>query len=101
MTEVAELFRQFGPMGLALVLMGAGLVYLLKWLREEQTRSETERTSAHDKFSKQIEEQGARHERIIGVTVDKFDRSLERHGQRIDVLSDRVDKLDDRIRTRP
>lgn len=108
-TTLAGLWEKYGPLGMCLILMGAGLVYSLKWLRGEQEknreerkeelqRAAQERKEAHDKFSSQLDAIGSRYERMMNTAVDKFDKSLEKQGVRIDALADRVDKLDDHLR---
>jgi len=106
-----EMLKQFGPYGICLFLMGSGLVYFTRWLREEQTRAMNERKETHNEFLNEREKKGARHERIMVYTVDKFtialkehstviNGSLEKHGNKIEELVDRVDKLDDHMRNR-
>jgi hypothetical protein len=89
MTEIAELFNKFGPMGLTVILMGGWSVYSARWLRE-----------GHDKFTSALDRQGERHERIVAGLSDKFTTALEKQGERIDTLADRVDELDDHVRGR-
>lgn len=110
-TSFSEMLKQFGPYGICLFLMGSGLVYFTRWLREEQNRAMTERKETHGEFLSELEKKGERHERIMTQTVDKFtaalkehstviNGSLERHGNKIEELADRVDKLDDHVRNR-
>lgn len=101
LTSFSGILREFGPLGLSLILMGTGLVYLLRWLRSEQERAEKERKESHDKFTVTLEKQSERAERIMDNTVSKFTTALDRQVERIDVLSDRVDRLDDHVRGLP
>lgn len=89
-STLADLFKQYGPMGLSMLLMGAGLVYLLRWLRSEQDRSEAERKEAHEKFALSLEKLGARHETVTQNMVVQITTALEKHGDRIDKLEDRM-----------
>lgn len=89
-TALSELLKQYGPLGFSLILMALGLVYLLRWLRNEQDRAEAERKEAHDKFANSLEKQGQRHEVIIKDTVSQFTQALDKQGQRIDKLEDRM-----------
>jgi hypothetical protein len=94
LTSLSGLLKEFGPLGLALIMMGAGLIYLLKWLRSEQDRAEKERKESHDKFATTLDKLTERYERI----ADKMAASLQKQAERIDALSERVNTLDDHVR---
>lgn len=100
-TSLSGVLKEFGPLGLALLLMGAGLVYILRWLRSEQERAEKERKESHDKFTTTLEKQAERSERIMDNTVTKFTVAMDKQIARIDHLSERVDELDNHVRGLP
>jgi hypothetical protein len=98
MVEIAEFFRQFGPMGLAVVLMGSGLVYLLKWLRDMQEKSTVQHDLARREFMTALKEQQTEHRGIVREVVTEFKAMHYEHGERIDQLAVRIDQLDRGLR---
>jgi hypothetical protein len=98
MVEIAEFFKQFGPMGLAVILMGSGLVYLLKWLRDMQEKSTTQHDLARREFMTALKEQQAEHRGIVREVVTEFKTMHNEHGERIDQLAVRIDRIDDHVR---
>jgi hypothetical protein len=99
MAEIAEMFKQFGPMGLAVILMGAWSVYSARWLREMQDKSAVQHDKVRSEFTVALREQRLEHTASLREVVAEFKLIHGDMGDRIDHLSNRVDNLDDRLRT--
>jgi hypothetical protein len=98
MTEIAELFRQFGPTGLTIILMGGGLVYLTKWLRTMQEQSAIQHDKVRGEFTAALKDQQADHRASLREVVCEFKVMHGEHGEKIDRLTERIDKIDDHVR---
>jgi hypothetical protein len=98
MIEIAEFFKQFGPTGLTIIMMGGGLVYLTKWLRDRQEKSDAQHDLARREFIATLKEQQTEHRAIIREVVAEFKMMHSEHGEKIDELAVRIDRIDDHVR---
>lgn len=96
-TSFSEMLKQFGPYGICLFLMGSGLVYLMRWLREERKQSDLTHEGIRNTFLVQLKDQRTEYtESLKEVTVD-FKEAMNEQGKRIDNIATKVDQIDDHI----
>jgi hypothetical protein len=100
MTEIAELFRQFGPAGLTIILMGGGLVYLTKWLRTMQEQSAVQHDKVRTEFMAELRAQRQEFSGSLREVVGQFKGMHDDMGERIDHLGNQFDRLKEEIRGR-
>jgi len=77
---VVDVFKQFGPVGLTVVLLGFWSMYSVKWIRDLQ-----------DRFILAIDTQRKENHEALKQVVTEFKNM---HGE----LGDKVDRLADEVR---
>lgn len=50
-TSLSEIFKQFGPAGLTIILFGGGLVFAARWLKELQAKMFQQQDTARSEFA--------------------------------------------------
>lgn len=98
MDAIVPVLKEFGPMGVAVVLMGAGLVYLTRWLREDRKSTDTANGEMRKEFLTALKDQRTETASTLREVTSEFKDALKDHGDRIDHLSGRVDMLDGHVR---
>lgn len=90
---IAEALNKFGPTGLTIIMMGGGLVYITRWVRDLQDKW----IAQHDSFTKSLDTQReASHEalkEVVGEFKDMHTELSNSLGTRIDKLTDEVKQL--------
>jgi hypothetical protein len=98
MTDITEIFRQFGPTGLTIILMGGGLVYLMKWLREMQEQSSSQHDKVRTEFMAELRAQRQEFSGSLREVVGQFKGMHDDMGERIDHLGEQFDRLKEQLR---
>jgi hypothetical protein len=98
MVEIAELFSKFGPAGLTIIMMGGGLVYLTKWLREMQEQSAHQHDKSRTEFMLALTEQRRESTASLREIVADFKGMHDDMGERIDHLGEQFDRLKEQLR---
>lgn len=93
MELLAPMLEKFGPTGLTIIMMGGGLVYLTRWLRDMQDSMMQERAD----FIQEMEQQRASHEKNLDAIVVRFEKALHEIAQDLNGVKSEVGKLTDKI----
>jgi F0F1-type ATP synthase membrane subunit b/b' len=119
MEVLVPVFEKFGPTGLTIIMMGGGLVYLTRWLREMQTASQEQHDKVRKEFADVLREkrtdyttalqleradfietlklQRADAERTIQTIVSKFEDSLHEIAEDLQGVKGEIGKLTDKV----
>lgn len=92
-----EMLKQFGPYGICLFLMGSGLVYLMRWLREDRKQTDITHEGIRVQFLGQLKDQRGEYTASLKQVTTDFKEAMKEQSTRIDGLSDKVEKLDDHV----
>lgn len=78
MELLVPILEKFGPTGLTIIMMGGGLVYLTRWLREMQAKIEERDTATRKEFGEMLKEK--RVDFLQALTLERTDylSSLQR-----------------------
>lgn len=71
MEMLVPIFEKFGPTGLTIIMMGGGLVYLTRWLREMQSTSQAQHDKVRAEFAETLKEKRADY--MQAMTVERAD----------------------------
>jgi len=119
MELLAPMLEKFGPTGLTIIMMGGGLVYLTRWLRDMQDSSQLQHAAIRQEFIntvkekredyrtsmmqeradfiQEMEQQRASHEKNLDAIVVRFEKALHEIAQDLNGLKIEVGKLTDKI----
>ena len=89
MNDLSQLFEKFGPTGMTIIMMGAGLVYITRWVRELQDKW----IGQHETFTKALDAQREAHHESLKEVVVEFKQMHAELGAKVDKLADRIDSL--------
>jgi len=98
MPEISDVLKQFGPTGLTIVMMGYGLIYLTKWLREMQDQSGQQHDKVRAEFTQTLKDYRDEHTTALKDIVTEFKSMHTELGGKVDQLSNRVDNLGNALR---
>ena len=96
----SEMLKQFGPYGICLFLMGSGLVYLMRWLREERKQTDITHEGIRNQFLTALKDQRTENLAAIKDQREEHSQSLKEVNEthkRIDTLSASVDRIDSHV----
>lgn len=96
-TSFTEMLKQFGPYGVSLFLMGSGLVYLMRWLREERKQSDATHEGIRNTFLGQLKDQRIEYTDSLKQVTADFKGAMTEQGKRIDNIAVKVDQIDEHI----
>ena len=119
MELLAPMLEKFGPTGLTIIMMGGGLVYLTRWLRDMQDSSQLQHAAIRQEFIntlkekredyrtsmmqertdliQEMERQRASHEKNLDAIVVRFEKALHGIAQDLNGVKSEVGKLTDKI----
>lgn len=119
MELLAPMFEKFGPTGLTIIMMGGGLIYLTRWLRDMQTSSQEQHAIIRREFAEALKEkrndymaamnqeradyieaiktQRADSERTIQAIVTKFEAALHEIAEDLNGVKVEMGKLTDKV----
>ncbi len=97
LTALSEVLKQSGPWGLCMLLMGSGLIYLTRWLREERKQTDIAHEAIRAQFLAAIKDQRTEHTQSLREVTSDFKDSLAEQGKRIDGLAQKVEGLDEHV----
>lgn len=96
MEVLAPIFEKFGPTGLTIIMMGGGLVYLTRWLRQMSDADSERYDRLQERFLESLDKQRQENHASLSQVVAEFKSMHSELGERVDNLSDKVDALRDR-----
>lgn len=96
-TSFSEMLKAFGPYGICLFLMGSGLVYLMRWLREDRRATDTAHANIRTEFLAALKDQRVEHRASLKEVTNDFRDAINDHGKRIDQLSAKIDGIDEHV----
>lgn len=119
MELLVPILEKFGPTGLTIIMMGGGLVYLTRWLREMQANSQEQHDRVRKEFTdvlkekrndyqaalqqeradylEAIKQQRADGEKNIQNIVSKFESALHEIAEDLQGVRGEVSKLTDKV----
>lgn len=119
METLVPVFEKFGPTGLTIIMMGGGLVYLTKWLRDMQETSQQEHDKVRREFAETLKEKRADYmaamqqeradfmqaiiqqrtdsEKTIANIVAKFEAALHEIAEDLQGVKGEMGKLTDKV----
>ena len=77
--------------------MASGLVYLIRWLREDRKQTDIAHAGIRSEFLVALKDQRIEHASSLKQITTDFKESISEHGRRIDNLGAKVDALDDHV----
>lgn len=92
-----EMLKQFGPYGICLFLMGSGLIYLTRWLREERKATDVMHEGIRSQFLSQLNDQRSDYTSSLKQVTTDFRDAMKEQNIRIDGLSSEVKTLDGHV----
>jgi hypothetical protein len=98
LTSLSELLKMYGPMGVAVLLMGLGLIYQTRWLRDMQDKSTLQQDKTRAEFTQALKDQRKEHTDSLREIVAEFKVMHHDLGLKVDEMRERLDELDDHIR---
>lgn len=96
-TSFTDMLKQFGPYGICLFLMAAGLVYQMRWLREDRKQQDISQENIRNQFVLQLKDQRTEYTTTLKQVTSDFKEAIGEHSKSIDNLSERVDKIDGHV----
>ena len=96
-TSFNEMLKQFGPYGVCLFIMGCGLVYLMRWLREDRKANDLSQSGIRTEFLSALKDQRIEHRASLKEVTTDFRDAINEHGKRIDMLSTKIDGIDEHV----
>lgn len=96
-TSFSEMLKQFGPYGICLFLMASGLIYLMRWLREERKQTDVTHEGIRVQFLGQLKDQRTEYTSSLKQVTTDFREAMKEQSNRIDVLSTKVESIDDHV----
>jgi hypothetical protein len=97
-TTLTEMLKQYGPMGVAVLLMGLGLIYQTRWLRDMQDKAAVQQDKARAEFTQALKDQREEHTASLREVVNEFKEMHKDLGEKVDGMRRRLDDIDEHIR---
>lgn len=96
-TTFSDMLKQFGPYGICLFLMAAGLVYQMRWLREDRKQQDISQENIRNQFVLQLKDQRTEYTTTLKQVTSDFKEAIGEHGKSIDHLAQRIDEIDGHV----